>query len=94
MRSSWKFPFIDLSLLTKIKDEKPNILLKPRNSTITFRCLYKTFKVYNGLTYRTLYIKTSHVGHKFGNFTVSKKRCIFRRKKSKKNKASKSKKKH
>lgn len=46
--------------------------------------LNSTIKVYNGMKYNVLPIKEEHVGYKLGNFTVTKKRCIFKKKNEKK----------
>jgi small subunit ribosomal protein S19 len=89
MRSSWKLPFIDYITYQKLKqkqEEKFIIISKSRNSTIIPKMLNTTIKIYNGMKYNVLKIKEEHVGYKLGDFTITKKRCIFKKKMKKKNK--------
>ena len=89
MRSSWKLPFIHYIISQKLKqaqDQKINLVSKSRSSTIIPKMLNSTIKVYNGMKYNVLQIKEEHVGYKLGDFTVTKKRCIFKKKMKNKNK--------
>ena len=40
-------------------------------------------KIYNGIRYLNLAINETHIGYKVGNFTITKKRCIFKKAKKK-----------
>jgi ribosomal protein S19 len=94
MRSSWKLPFVSYLVAQKFRlktEEKISIVTKLRSSTITPKMLNSTIKVYNGMKYNVLPIKEEHVGYKLGNFTVTKKRCIFKKKMKRKNKNKKGK---
>jgi small subunit ribosomal protein S19 len=94
MRSSWKLPYIstDISKIVKSKDEDANLnflVTKSRSSTITPKMVNTLVKIYNGIKFVVFKIKEEHVGYKLGNFTITKKRCIFRNKSKKKNKSKK-----
>ena len=43
-------------------------------------------KIYNGLCYTFLRPNLYKIGHKLGDFVLTKKKCIFRNKKNKKTK--------
>jgi len=98
MRAFWKGPFIDLFLLRKmrlrLKNRKKNpysqssaLTLRSRRSTIlpffeNFGC-----KIYNGNKYVWLSTKLHHIGWKFGDFVITKKKCrVIRSKKTSKKK--------
>ena len=86
MRAFWKGPFIDSMFLRKkrfyLKSRKKNpysksltLTLRSRRSTIlpffeNFGC-----KVYNGNKYIWLSTKLHHIGWKFGDFVITKKKC-------------------
>ena len=89
MRSKWKLPFIDYLNFQKVKtkhEKKLNFLSKSRNSTIIPKMINTKIKVYNGVKFISLQIKESHVGYKLGSFTITKKRCTFKKKMKKKTK--------
>jgi small subunit ribosomal protein S19 len=89
MRSSWKLPFIDYITYHKLKQKKEENLIissKSRNSTIVPKMLNRIIKVYNGSKFNVLKIKEEHVGYKLGDFAITKKRCIFKKKMKRKNK--------
>lgn len=89
MRSQWKLPFINFIALQemqqkkklKTKTKKSTPILKRRSDIITPDFVNFTVKVHNGIRYVFLHIKEIHVGYKYGNFTITKKRCIFKKKK-------------
>lgn len=74
-RSVWKGPFV----------HKKNIQTKiwNRNSTILPEFEGKTFKIHNGLTFISIYIKDTMIGHKFGEFVNTRKRFIYKKSKKK-----------
>lgn len=96
MRVFWKGPFIDLLFFRKnefyLKDKKKEnsnnkseaFNLRSRRSVILPIFEKKAFKIYNGNSYIWVNVKFHHVGHKFGDFVLSKKKCTFRSKKTKK----------
>jgi ribosomal protein S19 len=89
MRSKWKLPFINFSALQeikmkkklKVKTKKITPIFKKRDDVITPEFVNSIVKIHNGIKFVFLHIKEIHVGYKYGNFTVTKKRCIFKKKK-------------
>lgn len=86
MRSVIKGPFIESKLLNDIiyKSKKTPIYTKSRSSTIISWCVGRLFFVYNGKSYYKVLVTPDMIGHKFGEFCLTKKRCVFRVKKKKK----------
>ena len=84
MRSFWKGPFID-SAIQKLKLTKMTggTEIRSRRSTILPFLVNHTFKVYNGHKYFLFKVEFHHVGYKFGDFVLTKKRCVFKRGKKK-----------
>lgn len=85
-RSKWKGPYIDKNCLNKIYQlkksyEKPIV---SRNSTILPLFIDKTFEVYNGKKLNEIVVTEEMVGHKFGEFSATRKRFSFKKKKTKK----------
>jgi small subunit ribosomal protein S19 len=73
-RSVYKGPFVDGSLLRKISKsgEKSLIKIWSRRSTIIPDFIGRTFGVYNGKTHVPVYITSEMVGHKFGEFSPTR----------------------
>lgn len=85
-RSTWKLPFINSVFFKKRFISKNFNNLYLRNSTVPFNCINKTLRVYNGIWYSGINILRNTVGHKFGEFSFTK-RCdaqIQSRRKTKK----------
>ncbi len=93
MRSFWNGPYIDYTFLKKkrfyLKERKKNpysknlaLTLRSRRSTILPSFENIGCKIYNGNKYVWLVTKLHHVGFKFGDFILTKKKC---RSKTKKN---------
>lgn len=88
-RSKWKGPFIDTKHLTKIKNLKKKtnnkkILNISRNSEIMPLFLGLTFNVYNGKIYSNVTVSENMIGHKFGEFSLTRATFVFKKKKLKK----------
>lgn len=84
-RSLWKGPFINKQLYQAIiSSENKTIYTQSRNSVIIPQCINRIFYVYNGLSYYKLLITENMVGHKLGEFILTKKRVVFKKKKKKK----------
>ena len=85
--STIKGPFCDpytYSLIIKSPNHK-TVFIKSRSSTILSEFIGKTVAVYNGKEYKTFGVITpNHVGHKFGEFSPTKKPAIYKNKKLKK----------
>ena len=87
MRSVWKGPFIDNNILDEIykvyKSNKRKVPIKivSKNSVIFPSFVGLTFFISNGKKFSTLTINENMVGHKFGEFVVTKKYPIHKKSK-------------
>lgn len=78
MRSLWKGPFINNSLLKEIykstiKKNSHLIKLKTTNCIIFPSFVNITFELYNGKKFVLLTVKEAMVGFRFGEFILTKK---------------------
>jgi len=82
-RSKWKGPFIN-SKQKKVNDisYKKNIIIS-RNSEIVPSYVGTTFNVYNGKLYSEITVNEDMLGHKFGEFSFTRAKFIFKKKKKK-----------
>ena len=76
-RSLKKGPFVDHHLLSKInnaieKNDKKVIKTWSRRSTILPDCIGLTFAVHNGKKFVPLYVTENMIGHKFGEFALTR----------------------
>lgn len=75
-RSLKKGPYIDERLLKKVKDKKPGdktpIKTWSRSCTIIPEMVGFTFGVYNGRKFIEVYVVEEMVGHKFGEFSLTR----------------------
>jgi small subunit ribosomal protein S19 len=77
-RSIKKGPFVDTYLFKKAadakKDQKGNKVIKTwsRRSTIVPEFIGLTFAVHNGKKFVPVYVTDNMVGHKFGEFSVTR----------------------
>lgn len=77
-RSKWKGPFFKkLNSIEKLP-------LLPRDFEITSRMVGITGNVYSGRTFVKLTITDEMIGHKIGEFVLTRERFIFKKKKKKK----------
>jgi len=67
-KSIWKFPFNNDSYYFF----KDNIKTLDRNITLTSKHLNKTYKCYKGKVIGKLEITKKHLGHKIGEFFITK----------------------
>ena len=72
-RSSWKSPYVKLTILELIKTKKDNLYLSSKNSTIVKAFVGLTFYIYQGHKYIKLKITTNMVNSKFGEFIFTRK---------------------
>ena len=76
-RSLKKGPFVDQKLLKKIMDKKPGdksvIKTWKRASTIVPEMVGFTFGVHNGREFISVFITEEMVGHKLGEFSLTRK---------------------
>ena len=85
-RSKWKGPYIDTNSLDKKYQSNKNYI-KPivaRSTTILPQFIEKTFEVYNGKKFNEILVTEEMIGHKFGEFSTTRKRFSFKKKKTKK----------
>ena len=76
-RSVWKGPFVDVSVLKKarkVRDSGRHDVIKTwsRRSTITPDFIGLTFAVHNGKKFIPVYVTDNMVGHKFGEFALTR----------------------
>ncbi|XP_048141831.1 ribosomal protein S19, mitochondrial-like [Rhodamnia argentea] len=79
-RSLWKGIFVD-AFLSKIKDRKDLLANKKvwsRRSSILPEFVNTTVRIYNGKNFVRSKITEDKVGHKFGEFALTRKRKIHR----------------
>ena len=76
-RSLYKGPYVDEKLLSKVIDKKPQgsatIKTWARRSQISPEMVGFTFGVYNGKVHIDVFVTEEMVGHRFGEFSPSKK---------------------
>jgi len=86
MRSSWKVPFFDNKTISSIKldkNKKSEIIAKDKRFTFVPSLIGTEMKIHNGIKYLHIVVQEEHIGYKYGNFIITKKRCIFRNSKKK-----------
>jgi len=85
MRSVWKGPFIDNNVLDEMHKlqqlgkTKAPIKIISRNSVIFPSFVGLTFSIFNGKKVFSLVVNENMVGHKFGEFVVTKKHPIHKK---------------
>lgn len=89
-RSKWKGPFINLKDLNKTEvphekmgHYKTNPVMS-RNSCIVPAFMGITCNVYNGKNFNEVTVNTYMIGHKFGEFSFTRAKFSFKKKKAKK----------
>ena len=81
-RSLWKGPFIDGSLIKQ--PTKGQIRIWSRRSVILPQFIHEKVVVYNGKSFVPVQITEYMVGHKFGEFAMTRKRAVHKKKVKKK----------
>lgn len=86
-RVKWKGPFISNKLLFECKKakflKKHEIYTKSRSSTIIPFLVNLTINVHNGKNFSKIKITEQMIGHKLGEFSPTRKKFSFKRKKLK-----------
>jgi len=76
-RSLKKGPYVNLRLQNKVKNLKPGdktiIKVWDRAATITPEMVGTTFGVHNGKTHVPVYVVENMVGHRLGEFSLTRK---------------------
>lgn len=76
-RSKYKGPFFKL----KVKQNKKWFQIKNKNCTIMPEYINTIVNIYNGKNYKMLKITENMVGFKFGEFILTRKKHIYKKKK-------------
>ena len=76
-RSVWKGPYFDVTLFKKVKKSKEESSKSPiktwsRRSTIIPDFVGVTISVYNGKSFIPVYVTEDMVGHKLGEFVLTR----------------------
>jgi small subunit ribosomal protein S19 len=76
-RSSRKGPYVDLKVLAKIEAQKQSGARQPiktwaRACTVVPDFIGHTFSIHNGKTFTQVFITDNMVGHKLGEFSVTR----------------------
>lgn len=77
-RSKWKGPFLNLK--TKNSTTK-NVNVISRNSLIVPSFVGLTYSVHNGKNYFEVNVNESMIGHKFGEFSFTRAKFSYKKKK-------------
>nr|YP_009495493.1 ribosomal protein S19 [Toxarium undulatum]AWQ64140.1 ribosomal protein S19 [Toxarium undulatum] len=80
-KTNWKGPFINPKILTQITVNEFKI--SSRASIILPNFIGKTVFVHNGKEYSKLVITEEMVGYRFGEFSSTRKKFVFKKKKKK-----------
>ena len=87
-RAKWKGPYIDPNLTKHIKlvSKKKSLPIISRNSTIIPKFIGLKFNVHTGKSFLEISVSKEMVGHKFGEFSPTRGKFSFKKKKKKKSK--------
>ena len=83
-RSSWKMPFSEVSApffapnLDKTKLDKSLSKVWSRQSVVLPQFVDNSFTVHNGKTFVPIKVSEEMVGHKFGEFAITRKRATHK----------------
>lgn len=85
-RAKWKGPLIDENSLKDLQESKKNYtkITVSRNATILPKFVESIVEIYNGKKFSEINITEEMLGHKFGEFSSTRKRFAFKKKKQKK----------
>ena len=85
-RSKWKGPYTDTKSLKSLEESKKNYrkLRISRKATIVPKFSEQTVEVHNGKKFVEILITEEMIGHKFGEFSSTRKRFSFKKTKTKK----------
>lgn len=82
-RSNWKGPYIaekSIKSLKKFEKSYTNSLVS-RGTQIVPQFVNKTFNIYTGNKFSSILVTEEMIGHKFGEFSNTRKQFIFKKKK-------------
>lgn len=72
-RSSWKIPYVPNVFISNFFDKKKVFLTRNRHFLISNCLVNKKFKIHNGIWMLSLTVKPDMVGHRLGEFSITKK---------------------
>jgi ribosomal protein S19 len=78
-RSKWKGPYVE-EINFKVNKEVNGLQAISRNSVIIPQFVGKLFAVSNGTTYHKVKVTYDMLGHKFGEFSFTRKSFIYKKK--------------
>lgn len=81
-RSNWKVPFNKIEVLFKINKSFTDTKIHKtfRNVVILPKFTGKKFKVHNGKTFYNITVNENMIGHRFGEFILTRKAFEFKKK--------------
>ena len=88
-RAKWKGPYVKKTLLKNFlvniseNNYQSEIIIFNRSSTIIPQFIGNYFKIHNGKTFSKIQITENMVGKKFGEFSPTRKKFSFKKKKNK-----------
>lgn len=71
-RAHWKIPYIHNMFTNYTNISKKTMKIQHRHTIIPYTLLSKTLNIYNGKKYIPVIIKKEMVGHKTGEFSITK----------------------
>lgn len=88
-RSLWKPPYVNYFLISQILKNQNRAVIRTnsRSSTILPSFIGFIFEIHTGKSYTKVYIEEKMVGHKLGEFSLTRKIGKIHDKKGKKNKS-------
>jgi len=82
-RVKWKGPFVSNALLQQCKTRRSEIQTNLRQAIILPQFVGLTFCIHNGKTFLKVKVTEAMIGHKLGEFSPTRKRFSFKKKKLK-----------
>jgi small subunit ribosomal protein S19 len=79
-RSSWKNPYICKSYTQNTPKENNDVKIVSRSMVILPSFVEKTFNVHTGKTFNEVNVTEEMIGYKFGEFSFTRKRFIYKKK--------------
>jgi small subunit ribosomal protein S19 len=79
-RAKWKGPYVEVLEEKDFQKHKQKAFILSRSSEIVPAFLGLTFNIYNGKIYVELTVTDEMIGHKFGEFSFTRSKFMFRKK--------------
>jgi len=83
-RSKWKGTVLKKDIFNQLKNSSSNsqvpIKVYSRSSIITPFCLNYSFNIFNGSKFNKITVTENMIGHKFGEFSPTRKKNTFKKK--------------